>query len=257
MSVAVDLRGRTALVTGGSRGIGRASALLLAEAGADVVVHYRTRDAEAERTAEDIRGLGRRATVFPYDLEAAVAEPHGFWEAASAALSTLGDDDSARSGSGFDIVVGNAGIDVRKNLADYTASEISTLFAVNILAPLALARTGSALLHDGAAVAFVSSVAGEKPFLPSIPYGLTKAALDNLVRALAREGAERRIRVNAVAPGAVDTELQHDRDRIARLKEQHLAADPAQIAKVILFLSSPLSEWVNGQIVTATGDLFP
>lgn len=237
--VAVDLHGRTALVTGASRGIGRATALRLAEAGADVVVGFRTDEAAAARTRDEAQRRGARASCLRWDFENGAGP--GFAQAAHAA------------GGPFDIVIHSAGIDIRKPLQDYSRQDVEKLIRVNLQAPFELSQHASDLICDSGSLVFISSTAAQIPLPMSIPYGMTKAGLENLIRVLSVQLDPRRIRVNGVAPGAVDTDLQRDRQRIAAMRSDGRAAGPADIADVALFLASPLSRWVNGQVITATG----
>lgn len=238
--VDVDLYGRTALVTGAGRGIGRATALRLADAGADVVIGFRTGEAAAARTRDEAQRRGARASCLRWDFEEGAGP--GFVQAARAA-----------AGGPFDIVVHSAGIDIRKPLEDYSRQDVEKLVRVNLQAPFELSQHAGELISDGGSLVFISSTAAQIPLPMSIPYGMTKAGLENLIRVLSVQLDPRRIRVNGVAPGAVDTDLQRDRERIAAMRSEGRAADPADIADVALFLAGPLSRWVTGQVITATG----
>lgn len=238
----VELHGKVALVTGGSRGIGRATAFRLAGAGSDAVIGYRSDDDAARRTVSELADLGVRAAALRWDFEDGAGPD--FVEAALAA----GPADRP-----FDVVVHSAGIDIRKPLDEYSREDVQKLLRVNLQAPFELGQSAADLIAHGGSLVFVSSTAARTPLPMSIPYGMTKAGVENLVRVLAVALDPMRIRVNAVAPGAVDTDLQLDRERIAPMRAEGRAADPLDIADVALFLAGPMSRWVNGQIITATG----
>lgn len=247
MTIEIDLTGRTAFVTGSARGIGRATALRLAEAGADLVLHYRSHREEAERTLDDVRRRGVRAGLVQCDLAAPVFSAMELWAAVDeVALRETG-------AQGVDVLISNAGADLRKPLEDFAVQEIDELFRVNTIAPLVIAQHGAAHLRDGGSIVLVSSTASWHPLQTSIPYGVAKAGVNNLTTALAELLAPRRIRVNAVAPGAVRTGMQRDRQRLATLERAGVLAEPDDIARVALFLASPLASWVNGTVLAATG----
>src|SRR6267154_1011786 len=189
------LSGKTALVTGASRGIGRASALKLAQAGAQVLVHFSSGAAEAERVVTEIRNGGGRADSVGVDLAAADG-PH---KLAKRTREIIGDR--------LDILVANAGVSKAATIEDTTVEDFDRLFAVNVRAPFFLVQQLLPILHEGGCIVFVSSLAA-RTVVGTIPaYAATKGAIDTLVKHFASLLGERGIRVNAVAPGVVETEM--------------------------------------------------
>src|SRR5258708_2689192 len=189
------LSGKTALVTGASRGIGRASALKLAQAGAQVLVHSSSGAAEAGRVVMEIRNGGGRADSVGVDLAAA----DGHQKLARRTRRIIGDR--------LDILVANAGVSKAATIEDTTVEDFDRLFAVNVRAPFFLVQQLLPILHEGGCIVFVSSLAA-RAVVGTIPaYAATKGAVDTLVKHFASLLGERGIRVNAVAPGVVETEM--------------------------------------------------
>lgn len=243
----IDLRGRTALVTGGSRGIGAATALLLAEAGADVAITWRTRQAEAERTADRIRALGRRAHLAQGDL----ADAEDVARIFTGVRERFG---------GLDCFIANAGIwpQVDTPLRDMDTERWHATVRANLDAVFLSSRAALGLLRDGGSVVLVSSTAGQRGEAFHADYAATKGALISLAKSLALECAPR-LTVNCVAPGWVDTEMTASafegagRDRVAASIPLGRIATAADIAGPILFLCSPLARHVTGEILNVNG----
>lgn len=234
-----------ALVTGASSGIGAATAVELARRGHDVLVHFNSDEAGAQETAAHVRAAGRTALTWRLDLSS-LASSDEFW---SPALAVVGDRPGFLA---FDVLVANAGIDQRGDLANFTASDIRRLFEVNAIAPLLILQGVPRGVLAGGAVVLTSSTAAQSPIVDSIPYSATKAAVETMTHAAAVWLEPHRIRVNAVAPGAVATPLQ-DPSRVRALRERGIVAEPEQIAEVIAFLAGRHSEWIDGQVVRAAG----
>jgi 3-oxoacyl-[acyl-carrier protein] reductase len=182
------LTGKTALVTGASRGIGRASALALARMGAQVLVHYGRGAKEADNVVAEIRKGGGRADAIAADLAAADG-PH---KLARQVRGIIGDR--------LDILVANAGISKAATIEETTVGDFDALFAVNVRAPFFLVQQLLPILHEGSSVVLVSSLAA-RAVVGTIPaYAATKGAIDTLVKHLASALGQRGVRVNAVAP---------------------------------------------------------
>ena len=186
-----DLAGRTALVTGGSRGIGRAACLAFARAGADLIVHYRTGADEAKAVADEIRTLGRRAST----VRADVSEPA----------------DVRRIVAGIDelhVLFNNAGIYPPGTLESLTVEEWDHVFAVNARGPFLVTQAALPLLEaaDEARVINIGTVMAHRGAIGNLHYTAAKASLTGLTRVLARELAPRGITVNMVVPSMVETE---------------------------------------------------
>jgi NAD(P)-dependent dehydrogenase (short-subunit alcohol dehydrogenase family) len=200
----LELENKTALVTGASRGIGRATALALARAGAHVLVHYGRSRPEAESLVVEIRRKGGNADPISADL----GTPDGASLLAKQVRSIVGDR--------LDVVVLNAGISKAARIADYTVEDFDSLFATNVRGPFLLVQQLLPVLGDGSSVVVVSSLGARsvvgKPGVndPSIlAYASTKGALETLVRNWAAILGSRGIRVNAIAPGVIDTDMSN------------------------------------------------
>src|SRR5258708_3168570 len=233
------LQNKTVLVTGGSRGIGRATAAALARAGAHVLVHYGRSTQEAESLVAEIQTKGGRATAISVDLET----PDGASLLAKKVRSIAGDR--------LDVLVLNAGISKAARIADYTVEDFDSLFATNVRGPFFLVQQLLPVLGEGSNIIVISSavartVVGE-PGLenPSIlAYASTKGALETLVKNWAAILGPSGIRVNAVAPGVIDTDMSNftksEAGREVTLGMQALKrlGKPEDVADVLAFLAS-------------------
>ena len=250
----LELENKTALVTGASRGIGRATALALARAGAHVLVHYGRSRPEAESLVVEIRRKGGNADPISADL----GTPDGASLLAKQVRSIVGDR--------LDVVVLNAGISKAARIADYTVEDFDSLFATNVRGPFLLVQQLLPVLGDGSSVVVVSSLGARsvvgKPGLndPSIlAYASTKGALETLVRNWAAILGSRGIRVNAVAPGVIDTDMSNftktETGREVALGMQALKrlGKPDDIADVVAFLASDAARWITGASIPVDG----
>ncbi len=248
------LSNKTALVTGASRGIGRATALALAAAGAHVFVHYGRSTREAETVVAEIRIKGGRAEAIATDL----GTPDG---AASLARQVR-----AVTGERLDVLVSNAGISKSALITDYTVEDFDTLYATNVRGPFFLVQQLLPALVDGSNVIVVSSAVARtvvgKPGIenPSIlAYASTKGAIETLVRNWAAMLGPRGVRVNAVAPGVIDTDMSNfaktEAGREATLNMQALKriGKPEDVADVITFLASDAARWITGASIPVDG----
>jgi 3-oxoacyl-[acyl-carrier protein] reductase len=241
------ISGKTALVTGASRGIGRASALALAQGGAQVVVHYGRGKAEAEAVVAEMRKAGGRADVVAADL----AAPDGAHKLAKQVRDIVGDR--------LDILVANAGVSKAASIEDTTVEDFDTLFAVNVRSPFFLIQQMLPILGNGGSIVFVSSLAARAAVGALSAYAATKGAVDTLVKHFAAALGPRGIRVNAVAPGVVETDMSNftktDAGRDSTLSMQALQrlAQPEDIGAVIAFLASDDSRWITGDTVRVDG----
>jgi len=250
----INLRNKTALVTGASRGIGRATALALATAGARVLVHYGRSVQEADAVVAAIRAGGGQADALGADLSAADGP------------ATLARQVRALAGEQLDVLVLNAGISKAAPLAAYTPADLDDLFATNVRGPFFLVQELVPLLGEGSNVVVVTSVVARmvvsKPVLegPSLlAYASTKGALETLVKNWAAILGPRGVRVNAVAPGIIETDMSNftktEAGREAALSMQALKriGKPDDIADVITFLASDAARWITGASIPADG----
>jgi NAD(P)-dependent dehydrogenase (short-subunit alcohol dehydrogenase family) len=246
-----ELAGRVAIVTGASSGIGRATALAVADAGAELLAVGRDEVALDELIVE-IGRRGGRAEAFVAD----VTRPESPAQIVAVALERFGN---------LDILVNAAGIIDGGTIETTTDEAWAKMMAVNVTAPFALMRAAVPHLADReGAIVNVSSVTGARAFPGVLSYCVSKAALDHLTRCAALELAPKRVRVNAVQPGVVVTNLHRrsgmeERQYAAfleRAKETHplgRPGDASEIADLILFLASPRAGWITGETIAIDG----
>ncbi|MFJ9806756.1 SDR family oxidoreductase [Streptomyces sp. NPDC101158] len=243
------LKGKTALVTGGSRGIGRAIAERLARDGARVAVHYGTNEAAAKETVAGIAAAGGEAFVIGQEL-GVPGDAEALWTAFDA------------HADGLDILVNNAGIGASAPFATIGEEEYERIFAVNTKAPFFLAQLGAQRLRDGGRIVNVSTGLTHAAAMPDlITYAMSKSALDVFTRYLSKVLGARGITVNAVAPGIVDTDINAGWLRgneeawagAAAMSTFGRVGTPEDIADVVAFLASHDGRWVTGQWIDATG----
>ncbi|HEX7871974.1 MAG TPA: SDR family oxidoreductase [Sphingobium sp.] len=247
------LAGKTALVTGASRGIGRQVALKLAREDAFVLVHYGTNRDAAEQVLGKISGAGGEARIVGADLGAPDAVS-GLFTAIDAILAE-------RGGASIDILVNNAGIGVRADVLSIRPEDYDRVFAINTKAPLFIAQAAAQRMPAGGRIINISSVVGQKAFGGGyVAYGATKAALDYMTVSMAASLGSRGITVNSVAPGATATDFMgdalNDADMVrsmASIAALNAVGQPGDIAEVVAFLASPAARWVTGTRVEASG----
>ncbi|MFI0153774.1 SDR family oxidoreductase [Streptomyces lydicus] len=248
-----DLNGKTALVTGSSRGIGRGIAQRLAQDGALVAVHYGNNDAAAKETAETIRGAGGRAFIIGAEL--------GVPGDAETLLAAF-DDGLAGCGAepGLDILVNNAAISLPGHIDEVTPEEFDRTLAVNTKAPFFLIQHGLRRMRDGGRIINISSAVTTTAFPSTIAYGVSKGAVDTLTLTLAKDLGARGITVNTIAPGFVATDMNaamratpEAEAALASISVFNRLGRPADIADVAAFLASDDSRWITGQRFDVTG----
>lgn len=247
------LKGKAALVTGASRGIGRAIALRLAQEGALVAVHYGTNREAAEEVVREIEQNGGAAFALGQELEQAY-DIHALYESLDEALTTL------TGNNRFDILVNNAGIGLPASIEETTEEAFDELMTINVKAPFFLIQQALPRLRDEGRIINLSS-AVTRISLPGIPaYTITKGAMNSLTLSLANQLGPRGITINAIQPGFVATDMNAGMLREPALRQ--FGADysifgrwgePADIADVAAFLASPESRWITGQCIDASG----
>jgi NAD(P)-dependent dehydrogenase (short-subunit alcohol dehydrogenase family) len=243
------LTGRTALVTGASRGIGRGIAERLGRDGARVAVHYGRNGTAAKETVAAIEEAGGSAFAIGVEL-GTPGDAEALWE------------EFDRHADGLDILVNNAGIGSSRPIGEIDEQEYDRLFAVNVKAPFFLVKHGLARLRDGGRVINVSSGLARTAVMPhNMAYAMTKGALDILSRDLSKVLGPRGITVNSVAPGIIDTDntagLLHGTEdgwaRAAAISALGRVGETSDVADVVAFLASEGGRWVTGSWVDATG----
>ena len=241
------LSGKTALVTGASRGIGRATALALAKAGAQVVVHYGKDETAAAAVVDEIRQSGGRADKVPADLRSSTG-PH---ELAKRVRAIVGDR--------LDILVANAGISKSASIQDTTVEDFDSLFAVNVRAPFFLVQQLLPVLREGSSIVLLSSLAAHATVGTLAAYAATKGAIDTLVKHFASALGGQGIRVNAVAPGVVETDMSNfartdaGRDYTLAMQAIKRLAQPDDIGAAIAYLASDEARWISGDTLRVDG----
>lgn len=241
----IDLKGKRALVTGGSRGIGAAIARALAENGADVAITYQRSREKADAVAKAIEGLGRRAIA----IQADSSDPDAIARAVAEAVAALG---------GLDILVNSAAIGLSGPVAELDVAAYQTLMDVNVRAPLLFAKAALPHLPRGGRIVSIGSGLGERvPFPGVTAYAMSKAALTSFTRGLSRELGPSGITVNLVQPGSTDTD-SNPADGPAADFQRGLTSlgrygEPREVANAVVFLASPAASIITGAILNADG----
>jgi len=249
-----SLAGKFALVTGASRGIGREIAFELAKRGAAIAVHYGRREQDAKATVDAIVAKGGRAFAIGADL-AEVDRLAPMVSTVMAEAARLGFDK-------IDILVNNAGIGGGGALGDITAATLDRLYAVNVRAPFLLTALASEHIRDGGHIVNLSSMVSLAAYPGAIGYAATKAAINSFTRSLAADMGRRNITVNAVAPGATETDFirSYLEDPASRAFFEQAAAlgrigETSDIAAAVAFLASDDGRWVTGQVLQCSGGM--
>ena len=246
------LAGRSALVTGASRGIGRAIAVRLAADGATVAVHYNASTVQADSVIAQITEAGGAA----FALQADLSDSRG----ASALSVALTEELSRRFGAPtFDILVNNAGVGKRATIENISEDDFDRILQVNLKSPFFLIKTLLPNLREGGRIINVSSMGTRAAYPDMAAYAPAKAGLEALTRLLAVHAGHRGITVNSVRPGATATDMNKGASdpevsrRVAETIALHRVGQPDDIARVVAFLASPDAGWITGQQIDASG----
>ena len=242
-----DLAGKRALVTGGSRGIGRAIALALANAGADVAITSRKGD-DAEPLAREIRAKGRRSLALVLEVRSAVSIRVCF-------------DRLAREWGGLDILVNNAGTNIPQDLSALDETSWDTVIDTDLKGVAFVSKAAMDLLTDGGRIVNIASIYGAVGRVQRVAYSAAKGGIVTLTKSLALELASRGITVNAVGPSLIETDLT--RERMARdpsFREAEVArtplgrlATPEEVAAAVIYFASTEAAFVTGQTLLVDG----
>lgn len=242
---------KTSLVTGASRGIGKAVALRLAAAGARVLLHYASSRNRAAALRDRIRAEGGRAELLEADFSNLKGVDLLFEEL-----------DRVMHGVNLDILVNNAGIPGRAGNDDIDEAGFDRLVNVNLKAPFFITRRIAERMNDGGRIVNISSKASRQPDYRSGVYGMLKAALDNFTVQMASHFGRRKITVNAVGPGPIITDMNRKYLRQAKIKNRLVdltalkgIGAPDDVAGVVAFLVSPDAGWITGQWIEVSGGL--
>lgn len=252
-----DLTGKTALVTGGSRSIGRAAALRMAHEGADVILTYRSQAAEAAAVVAEIEAMGRKAVALQVDLEGTDGLPDFVARLADAGRQVLGHDR-------IDILLNNAGIERSGVFGTVSEDDWDAIMDTNLKSAFFLTQAVLDRINDGGRILFMGTGLTRFALPAYVAYAASKDALGAVALYLAKTLGPRGITVNVVAPGALDTDFNKANfeaypeiiDMIAANTVQGRVGHTDDVEGVIAFLASPAAQWVTGQRIEASGGMF-
>ena len=248
---------KIALVTGGSRGLGRNMAIALAKKGIDVVLTYHSNKEEADKVVAEILSLGQKA--FALQLDAGnIKSFDGFLEQVTSHLK------ENTGNTNFDFLINNAGTALYSAFADTTEEQFDTAINIHYKGVFFLTQKALPFINDGGRIINISSGLARFSFPGSSAYGSMKGAVEVLTKYLAKELGSRGIAANVVAPGAIETDFGggHTRDnkevndRIAGLTALGRVGLPDDIGGVVTFLCSDDAKWINGQRIEVSGGIF-
>lgn len=245
---------KTALITGGSRGLGRDMALNIAKKGIDVIITYHTNKDAANDVVKDIEALGQKAKAFQLDTTK-VKSFDGFFDEVSTYLS------QENGHSNFDFLINNAGIGIYVPFTETTEEQFDDLCNIHLKGVYFLTQKALPYLNDGGRIINISSGLARFTLPNSSAYGALKGAVDVFTRYLAKELAHRKIGANVVAPGAVATDFgngenktnQTKRELIAKVTAFGRVGEPEDIGGVVAFLCTDDAAWINGQRIEVSG----
>lgn len=244
---------KIALVTGGSRGLGKDMALKLAQQGIDVIVTYRSQQAEAAAVVAAIEALGRRAAALPLN----VADSSTFGAFFAQLIPTLADTFGTDC---FDFLINNAGTSLSAPIAETTEQQFDEMLNVHFKGVYFLTQRALPLLRDGGRIINISSATTRVSYAGVSAYAAAKGAVEVFTRSLALELGSRGIAANTVAPGAVFgggamTDTPEIRTWVAQATALGRVAEPDDIGGLVAFLCSDAARWLNGQRLEATGGM--
>lgn len=245
---------KIALVTGGSRGLGKDSAIQLAKKGFHIILTYQTKREFADEVVKEIENMGQKAFALPLDI----SKTAGFNQFANEVKDIL---DTQFASAKLDALVNNAGIGINQSFETTTEETLDTMTNIHFKGPYFLTQKLLTLLNDGSSIVNTSSGLARFSFAGYSAYGAMKAAIDSLSRYQALELGSRKIRVNSIAPGAIETDFGGGVVRDISDLNQHIASEtalgrvglPDDIGSVVAFLCSEDSKWINAQRIEVSG----
>jgi NAD(P)-dependent dehydrogenase (short-subunit alcohol dehydrogenase family) len=250
----MSTKNKVALVTGGSRGLGKNMSIALAEKGLDVLITYNTNKEAAEKVVSEIRSLGRKSNAFQLDTSKIDTFP-AFFDLATAWLK------KEYNSPKIDFLVNNAGIALYAPASEVTEQQMDTIFNIHYKGVIFLTQKAWKVMNDGGGIVNISSGLARIAMPGSSVYGSLKAAVETLTRFLAKELGPRKIRVNVIAPGAIETDFGGGRVRdnkelnnqIAGMTALGRVGLPDDIGSVVAFLCTEEARWINAQRIEVSG----
>jgi NAD(P)-dependent dehydrogenase (short-subunit alcohol dehydrogenase family) len=247
---------KIALITGGSRGLGKDMALALAKSGIDLIITYRTQKDEAFRVVSEIQGLGRKATALQVDTGDIASFPRFITEVKSA-LKNVFDVEA------FDFLISNAGIGIHAPFAETTEEQFDALMNIHFKGVFFLTQKTLPLINEGGRIINISTGLARFSNPGYAAYASMKGAVETLTRYMAKELGARKIAVNVVAPGAIETDFSGGMVRDNEEINKHIASItalgrvgvPEDIGGVVAFLCSEGGRWINGQRIEVSGGM--
>ena len=245
---------KIALVTGGSRGLGKNMAIAIAKKGIDVILTYNSKKDEAEEVVTAIEGLGQKAVALQLNVAQSDTFDHFIGEVKTALQNTFNADK-------FDFLVNNAGIGIYKPYIETTEAEFDELNNIHLKAPFFLTQKALNIMNDGGGIVNISTGLARFSLPGYSAYASMKGAIETLTKYQAKELGERKIKVNVVAPGAIETDFGHGAVRDNEQLNQHIASLtalgrvglPDDIGGVVAFLCTEDARWVNAQRIEVSG----
>lgn len=250
----METKNKIALVTGGSRGLGKNMALALAKKGIDVILTYNTNKEAADQVVSQIQALGRNASAFQLDTSN-IKQFDAF-------IKQVGEHLKEKTGSpNFDFLINNAGTALYMPVADVTEEQMDVIYNIHYKGTFFLTQKALPLINDGGGIVNISSGLTRITMPGSSVYGSLKTAVESLTRYMAKELGPRKIRVNVIAPGAIETDFGGGRvrdnkeinEQIAGLTALGRVGLPDDIGGVVAFLCTEDARWINAQRIEVSG----
>lgn len=247
---------KTAIITGGSRGLGRSMAINLAKNKIDVIFSYHTNKEKAQEVISEIEALGQKATAFPFDAK----DTQTGVEFINQAKDYLQEE---KGTTNFDFIINNAGTGLYKLIEDTTEQDVDDLFQIHLKSVYFFTQTALPFLNDGGSIVNISSGLTRFSMPKASAYAMMKGAVEVFTRYLAKELGDRKITANVVAPGAMATDFgggvnrddEEKRALISNITALNGVGEPEDVGGLVAFLCSDKAKWINGQRIEVSGGM--